>query len=114
MSNDTLGVGLRKRIIDDFNGSLKQKQICEKYSLLKSTVSRLITKFKKTGSCDIEHNGGCSRCTSSKEDALIARSYKKDPFKSSNKVQKDLTISNRTIRWRAVEVGLFSSLVRSL
>ena len=61
------------RIVDDFNGGLKQKQICDKYLLHKSTVSRLITKFKKTGSCVIQHNGGRPRCISSKEDALIAR-----------------------------------------
>ena len=84
------------------------KKICAKYDVPKSTVCRLLQKFKSTGNVDIIHNGGRPRITTARTDSMITRQVKKDPFISSNAIQKELNISvsSRTIRRRAVEAGL--------
>jgi transposase len=110
MAPDSLGLELRKKIIDDYKNGMSQKTICDKYQVKKSTVSRLCSKYRTTGNIAVDHKGGRPRSTTFREDSLIVRSIKKDPTKSSFKVQKELqlSVSTRTIRRRTFEAGLFS------
>lgn len=110
MAPDSLGLELRKKIIDDYKSGMSQKTICDKYQVKKWTVSRLCSKFRSTGKISVDNRGGRPRSTTSREDSMIVRCIKKDPSKSSFKVQTDLqlSVSDRTIRRRAVEAGLFS------
>ena len=57
-----------------------------------------------------DNKGGRPRSTTSREDSMIVRSVKKDPWISSVEIQKqlELPVSDRTIRRCAVEAGLFS------
>lgn len=110
MARDSLGVGLRKLIFDDFAKGMKQTEIRKKYKLEKSKVSRLFKKFKTSSTLMVNHKGGRPRSTSSREDSLITRAVRKDPFKSSVRVKEELnlSVSDRTVRSRMMEAGLLS------
>lgn len=110
MGFDTLGDQLRELIIKDFKAKMSQKDICIKYNIEKSKISRLIRRFKTTGSEFASHSGGRPRSTSLREDSLIVRAVKKYPFKSSVCVQKELMlpVSSSTIRRRLIAAKLFS------
>lgn len=100
----------KMRIINDFKSGLTQKAISEKYSVDKSLVYRVLNRYSKFNSLETLHRGGRPRKTSKREDKYICRIIKKDPWTSSIKIVKDLklNISDRTVRRRAVEAGLFS------
>ena len=89
---------------------MSQRSICDKYRVKKWTVSRLCSKYRSTGKLAADNKGGRLRSTTSREDSMIVRSVKKDPWISSVEIQKqlELLVSDRTIRQRAVEAGLFS------
>ena len=110
MAPDSLGLELRKKIIGDCVSGMSQKSICDKYRVKKWTVSRLCSKYRSTGKLAADNKGGRPRSTTSREDSMIVRSVKKDPWISSVEIQKqlELPVSDRTIRRRAVEAGLFS------
>ena len=59
---------------------------------------------------------GRKRKTNYREDKLIIREAKKDPFISSNTIKKnlELNVTARTIRGRLVEVNLFSRSPRNV
>ena len=101
---------LRKKIIGDYVSGMSLKSICDKYRVKKWTVSRLCSKYRSTGKLAADNKGGRPRSTTSREDSMILRSVKKDPWISSVEIQKqlELPVSDRTIRRRAVEAGLFS------
>ena len=88
---------------------MSQNSICRKYRVKKWTVSRLCAKYRSTGKLAADNKGGSSHSTTSREDSMIVRSVKKDPWISSVEIQKqsDLPVVDRTIR-RAVEAGLLS------
>ena len=110
MASDSLGLELRKKIIGDYVSGMSQKSISDKYRVKKWTVSRLCSKYRSTGKLAADNKGGRPRSTTSREDTMIVRSVKKDPWLSSVEIQKqlELPVSDRTIRQRAVEDGLFS------
>lgn len=64
----------------------------------------------QTGRTSPTHSGGRPRETSRHEDSLIKRTIQNDPTASSSLIRNrlDLKISERAIRRRAVEAGLFS------
>lgn len=98
------------RILDDWRAGLSRHQLSAKYSINRSIISRLIKKFLQTGRTSPTHSGGRPRETSRHEDSLIKRTIQNDPTASSSHIRSrlDLKISERTIRRRAVEAGLFS------
>lgn len=110
MAPDKFGIELRKKIIQDYESGKNQSEISKKYTIHKSSVSRIISHFNKYGTCKIQHLGGRPRKTTARDDSLIIREIQKDPFVSSNTLVKKLEIpvSSRTIRRRAVERGLLS------
>ena len=85
---------------------MPQKSICDKYRVKIWNISRLCSKYRSTGKLAADNKGGRPRSTTS----MIVRSVKKDPWISSVEIQKqlELLVSDRTIRRRAVEAGLFS------
>ena len=48
---------LKNKIIIDFKAGLKQKSICDKYSINKSAVSKFLKKFRETGFVKTHHLG---------------------------------------------------------
>lgn len=70
----------------------------------------MIQKYNRTGSITPNHSGGRPRKTSLKDDSMIKREIQKHPTASSSQILKSLalSISDRTIRRRAVEAGLLS------
>ena len=87
----------------DYVSGMSQKSNCDKYRVKKS---RLCSKYRSTGKLAADNKGGRPRSTTSREDSMIVRSVKKDPWISSVEIQKqsELPVSDR----RAVEAGLFS------
>ena len=61
MARDKFGLELRKRILCDYSDGISQKDISEKYEIHKSSVSRIISKFKKSGDISVTHRGGQPR-----------------------------------------------------
>ena len=110
MGFDTLQSQLRKLIIKDYQSGMSQKDICIKYDLEKSKISRLIKKFITTGCATVSHVGGRPRSTTPRQDSMIIRSVKKDPFKSSTIITKELKleVSSSTVRRRLIEAKLYS------
>ena len=109
MSPNSLGNVLRGKIISDYQAGMRQKEIGEKYDVHKSTICRLLKKFQTTAMVDVIHKGGRHFKTTAREDSMIVKHLKRDPYKSSNQIKQEiqLTVSDRTIRRRAVEAGLF-------
>ena len=108
MARDKFGLELRKRILCDYSDGISQKDISEKYEIHKSSVSRIISKFKKSGDISVTHRGGRPRSTSHRTDNLMIQQAKKDPFTTSSKIAASIQvpISTRTIRRRLVEASL--------
>lgn len=63
---------LKLKIINDFYAGVKQKTICEKYSMNKSVISKIIKKYRETGTVKTQHLGGRPRKTTQRQDNLIA------------------------------------------
>lgn len=110
MGYDSLGTKVRELIIADYNSGMTQASICAKYDVEKSKMSRLVAKYRSTGDVTVTHRGGRPRLTTPREDLMIARSTKKDPFKSAEMIRNELNLNVTlpTIRARLRENGLFS------
>ena len=72
MAKVKISEDLKTKIINDFSVGLKQKTICDKYSMNKSTVSKIIKQFRETGTVKTQHLGGRPRKTTQRQDNLIA------------------------------------------
>lgn len=108
MAKVKISEDFKTKIINDFKAGLKQKSICDKYSINKSAVSKIIKKFRETGSVKTQHLGGRPRKTTPRQDNLIAREFKKFPKITPREVVNSLKleISTRTVSRRANEAGL--------
>ncbi|XP_066253395.1 uncharacterized protein [Euwallacea similis] len=90
-----------------------RKIIIERLGVHKSIVSRIIYKFRQTGSEAAVKNSGRTRKTTKRTDKWIIRMCQKNPFLSSTHIKSHLEetglghISSKTIRRRLVENGLF-------
>lgn len=110
MAPDKFGKDLRKRIVDDFNQGISQKDLSIKYKVHKSSISRILSRFKKTKSVEVISKGGRPRKTDKRTDALIVREIKKFPFKSAPTLVKELNIpvSARTVSRRLIDADLLA------
>lgn len=110
MARKTYSSQFKLKIVREYMSGVKQSSLAIKYDINKSTISRIINKFNRTGSTETIHCGGRPRSTTRREDRMIIRKIKHDPFISSSKLQNELNleISCRTIRRRAVEGGFKS------
>lgn len=100
----------KSKIITDFKNGMKSKDIAEKYKINKSTLSKIIKKFKTYNTVETFHLGGRPRKTTPRTDRRIVTEFQKDPLASGNVIKKklDLNISSWTINRRAKESGLHS------
>lgn len=98
------------KVIEDWMTGLSLHELSKKYSINRSVISRLVSKFFKTGRISPVHSGGRSRKTTRYEDSLIKRAIQKDSTASASQVRTSLRlcVSERTIRRRVVEARLFS------
>ena len=87
-------------------------EICRKYNVAKSTVSKTVKSFGSRDCYKTNHRGGRPRKISQRLDRIIVKELKKDPFLSSTKLTEklELQISNRTVRRRANDAKLFSRI----
>ena len=110
MVRNTYSNQLKLKIIDDWIAGLWRHELSNKYSIKRSVISRLISKFLRTGRLSPVHCGGRPRKTSRYEDVFSKREIQNDATTSSGQIRNNLSlnISERTIRRRAVEAGLFS------
>lgn len=101
----------RKRaIIQQYHkDGLRQREICKRLKLNKSTVCRLVQHFSRTGSSEAKKSTGRPRITSKRDDIAIGRSARVNPTYSSTQIMLDSGVhaSTRTIRRRLLkEFGL--------
>ena len=110
MARDKYSTEVKYNIISEFKNNKTISEISRIFNIKKSIISRLITKYKATGTVDSQHKGGRRRKTSKRDDKMIKRQIIKDPKVSSGQIVKDLRldVSERTVRRRAVEAGLCS------
>lgn len=110
MAPDKFGEALRKLIVDDFKKGISQKELSIKYKVHKSSISRILSRFRRTKSVKVISKGGRPRKTDNRTDALLVREVKKFPFKSASKLAKEfkIQVSERTISRRLVDAGLQS------
>lgn len=110
MARAYYGAAFKSKIIEFFNNGESQISIARKLNINKSIVSRLISKFKATGTVQSANVGGRPRKTSRRTDKKIVRLFKQDPFISSKKIVEELNlnISSSTVRKRALENSLKS------
>lgn len=110
MARNKYNTWVKSEIIKKYNNGMSQKNISEQFGINKSVICRFIQKYLSTGTVETIHRGGRPRKTSTREDQIIVREFKKDPFASSQNVVErlDLNISARTVRSRAIEAGLRS------
>lgn len=101
---------IKIKIINFFKNGESQISIAKRLKINKSIISRLIKKYKSTGSVKTIKSGGRPRKTNLRTDEQIIRVMKKNPFLSSKKVveELDLNISSSAVRKRAIEKGLRS------
>jgi len=101
----------RKRAIiaQYMKDGLKQRDICDRMNMNKTTVSKLLKKLRETGSVEAKKPPGRPRVTSRKDDASIRRSAVRHPTFSSLQIKVDSNVSAscRTVRRRLqLEFGL--------
>lgn len=110
MAGNKYNEEFRIRIVNDFNNGLSQKEISEKYSVHKSTVSKIIRKHLSNKTLQTLHKGGRRRKTTEREDYLIAREIKKNPDVTAKEIKEALGLnaSVMTIRRRAINSNLKS------
>ena len=110
MARNTYSNQLKLKIINDWRADLSRHELSNKYSINRSVISRLISKFLRTGRLLPVHCGGHPRKTSCYEDSFIKIALQNDPTTSSGQIRNNLSlnISEKTIHRRFVEFGLFS------
>lgn len=102
---------LRSRILRAFQDGEKQAAIARRFSLIPSTVSRIISYFNERDHLDTITKSGRPRKTHVRTDRLIKRISENDPWKSGPQIKAevpDINISCRTIQRRLVEAKLYS------
>lgn len=110
MARDKYSTEVKFNIIREYKNRKTISEISRIFIINKSIISRLISKYKATGTVDSQHKGGRRRKTTKREDKMIKRQIIKNPKVSSGQIVKNLSleISERTVRRRAVEAGLCS------
>lgn len=105
MTRIRYGTDFKLKIVELFNKGQTQASIARNLSINKSIVSRLIKKYKSTGTVEEANRGGRPRKTSHRTDRKIIRLIKKKPFISSKDVvgELNLNISSSTVRKRSLE-----------
>lgn len=97
---------IKSKILSDYNNGITQKEISLKYSIPKSTISRII----KRGNVVSCHKGGRPRKTTDKKDRKITNFFKKHPQATSKevKVHMELDINPSTGRRRILQAAIQS------
>jgi len=87
------------------HSGMTQKQIAHKYRTSQCAVSVIMKQFKNTGTVTVKRRSGRPKATSEKEDRLILRQVKKNPFISASQIKASMSphlagVSTRTITRR--------------
>jgi transposase len=94
----------RKRaiIVQYVKDNVSQSEICKKLDLSKSCVSKIVKRFRETGSSEAGKSTGRPRVSTKREDNRIRRSAVANPTWSSSRIQAETgtEASCRTIRRR--------------
>ena len=102
----------RSGVIHLSGEGLSTREIASRLGVSHSSASRIIKKFRETGSTSDRRRSGRPRATTSRDDSAIRRMAVRNPFISANEIQQELrpsaTPSVHTIRRRLVGAGLRS------
>ena len=109
---------LRTKVIEKFLEGVSQRQIASDVIIPRTSVQKIIQKYKTTKCMQNLKGRGRKRKTTIRVDRLIERKLKCDRRKSSRMMKVELeqhlgvSISERTIKRRANECGLFGRVAR--
>ncbi len=83
-------LAVRKLVIEKSLQGLTQSEIAQQLNLCQSTVSRLIARYKSSGTLTPLRKGKCGRkrLLSARTDRLLARASKKNPRATAADIQK--------------------------
>src|SRR3954454_4762027 len=93
---------LKRAIVQAKENGDTDREVAKQYSVGKTTVSRIYRRFKDIGSIAKIHRSGRPRKTTKRQEALLTRIVKKNPFKTAVDVAKEaferlsLEISSKT------------------
>lgn len=81
---------VRKLVIQKYLQKLTQSDIAQQLNVCQSTVSRLISRYKSSGTLTALRKGKCGRkrLLSARTDRLLARASKKNPRATAADIQK--------------------------
>jgi transposase len=103
---------LRNRVVEFKNQGLKQCAIAKNLRITEGAVSKILKKFRLTGSVTSALKTGRPRKTNANIDKRIKKLSESDPRMSSDKIKVkicrdyDVIITDRTVRRRLCEAGL--------
>lgn len=102
----------RGAIVALFELGLSYAQIASRLKISRSGVGKICKKYQDSGSVDVGRRCGRPRCTSVRDDSMIRRCAKVNPFTTTTEIKTlnpNIRASCRTIRRRlSVEFGLKS------
>lgn len=102
---------LRSRILRAFQDGVKQAGSARRFSLVPSTVSRIISYFNERNNLNTIPKLGRPRKMTAHKDRLIKRISVNDPWKFGPQIKVEIphiNISSRTIQRRLVDARLYS------
>ena len=100
----------KQKIIDDYNPGTTQSELCKKYKMLHTVISRLINKYKTKRTVETEHLGGRPKKSTPRIDLKIIRYVKKNPFVNARDTIRKLKldISENTVLRRLDNAWFYS------
>jgi hypothetical protein len=107
----TLNTFQKARIIQASMDGKSQNELVKLFDASKGQVSRLLSKYNKTGNVNRQEGSGRPRKTNAREDRMIMRLLNKNRFISASDIKSELSlnVSDDTIERRILESGEFKS-----
>lgn len=99
---------IRSQVVGMWRGKLRQEDIASALSISQSAVSKIIQKFKKTGSVSRRKGSGRHRLTTARTDRHLIRMIKKERKRTATSIQNEVTqlidhpVSRQTINLRLI------------
>lgn len=90
----TLSTSTKNSIINAVLKGESYSHIAGRFDVSKSTVAYLVKQFRETGDVKRRQIPGRPKCTTEREDMLLARLCKKDPFKSASRLNAEMRVDH--------------------
>lgn len=110
MVRHKLSEGQKWQVIGMSNTGRSTRQIANHFQVNQSIIARLLQKYRATGTVSERHRAGKPHKTTPREDRLLSRAAKRDPFKCARLLRENWHTQNRvsirTVTRRLNNAGL--------